>query len=208
MKEGIIIGYSGHAYVVIEILLANNYSIKSYCETKEKEFNPYGLSYLGNENETEVREYFIDKFVFIGIGDNTLREKIFRKLSNERTTMPEVRHPSAVISRSAQLGAATLVMPGVIINPFTTIGSCVICNTSSVIEHEVKIGDFSHIAPGAVIAGGVEIGKNCFIGANSIIKQGLKIGNNVIIGAGSVVLNDIPGSSMVFGNPAKKVYRE
>jgi len=47
------------------------------------------------------------------------------------------------------------------------------------------------------------LGDNCSIGTGSVILGPVKIGDNVIIGAGSVVINDIPGNSIVAGNPAK-----
>jgi maltose O-acetyltransferase len=53
--------------------------------------------------------------------------------------------------------------------------------------------------------GVVTIGNNVFIGAGAIILPNVHVGNNVIIGAGSVVTSDIPGNSVVVGNPAKVI---
>ncbi len=36
LKEIVIIGYSGHAYVVCDILKKNNQPIKGYCEKNKK----------------------------------------------------------------------------------------------------------------------------------------------------------------------------
>jgi sugar O-acyltransferase (sialic acid O-acetyltransferase NeuD family) len=201
MKEAIIIGYSGHSFVVLDILLANNYMIKGYCEKFEKEKNPYNLQYLGNEDD--LSQLGSNEFIFIAIGDNFRRNVIFHSLAEKGIQMPAVSHPTSIVSSKVKIGSASMLMPGCIVNALSIIGNGVICNSASVIEHECVIGDFVHIGPSAVLAGGVTIGDNCFIGANSFIKQGVKIGSNVVVGAGSVVLNDIKDNSVVYGNPSK-----
>lgn len=206
-KEAIIIGYSGHAFVVIENILANGYHIIGYCDKIAKESNPFRLAYLGYEREIYRFDKFKNKALFIAIGDNQTRANVFQHIENNSLNFPNVIHPSATVSPSVVLGSATVIMPGVVINAYAKIGSAVICNTSAVIEHECTIGDYVHIAPGAVLSGNVTIGNYSFIGANAVIKQGITIGSNVVIGAGSVVIKDIPDGTMVYGNPAKiKVY--
>ena len=207
IKEAVIIGYSGHAFVVIETLLANRYRIVGYCDKKVKENNPFQLTYLGDERDSIIVDKLRKRALFISIGDNTKRAKLFEKFDCFSLCCPNATHPSAIVSKTALLGNATVIMPGVVINAYAKIGSAVICNTSAVIEHECIIGDYAHIAPGAVLSGNVTIGNYSFIGANAVIKQGIKIGANVVVGAGSVVVEDIPDGAIVYGNPAKtKIY--
>lgn len=51
----------------------------------------------------------------------------------------------------------------------------------------------------------VNIGNNVFIGANSTVLPNVKIGDNCIIGAGCVVTKNIPGNSVVAGNPMRVI---
>jgi sugar O-acyltransferase (sialic acid O-acetyltransferase NeuD family) len=201
MKQAIIIGYSGHSFVVLDMLQLNEYTIKGYYEKTIKSINPYNLKYLGSEDELDIIE--TDIAIFITTGDNHTRNKIFENMSRYSDQMPALFHPNSTVAKSVKIGNASVIMPGSVINAFSIIGKGVICNTGSIIEHECIIGDFSHIAPGAVLAGGVLIGSNSFIGANTVIKQGVKVGTNVIVGAGSVIIKDVADNSIVYGNPSK-----
>lgn len=203
-KEAIIIGYSGHAYVLLDVLLANKFMQITYCEQQEKSFNPYHIKYLGNEKEIDVLKLLQDKPVFIGIGSNQKRAEVFEQLVKNKVNMPFIIHPSATKSSFINIGNASVVMQGAIINSLCKIGNAVICNSGCIIEHECVINDYVHIAPGAVLAGNVIVGEHTFIGANVVVKQGVKIGKRVVIGAGSVVVKDIADDCIAYGNPAKR----
>ena len=68
--EAVVIGYSGHALVVIDTLITLNYQLVGYCEQSSKTANPYHLSYLGKEDELEVLAQLKNKFIFLGLGEN------------------------------------------------------------------------------------------------------------------------------------------
>ncbi len=201
--DAIIIGYSGHAYVLLDVLITNGISILGYCEKELKTNNPYNLNYLGTESDSEVLRILKQHHVFLGIGNNNVRAMVFKNLVNQNVICPSIVHQKAIVSLKSAIGRGTVVMPGAIINSGAKIGDAVICNSASVIEHECIIGNFVHIAPGAVLAGNVTVGENTFVGANTVIKQGITVGASVIIGAGSVVVKDIPDNVTVYGNPAK-----
>ena len=202
-KKAAVIGYSGHALVVLDILLSNQYEIAGYCEKESKKSNPYNISYLGWEAEQGTLKLLKSVDCFIGIGRNDIRARIFEYLLNVGISLPAVAHKSAIVSPLAQLQQATVVMPGAIINSQARIGNAVICNSACVIEHECELDDYVHVAPGAVLAGNVKVKSMSFIGANAVVREGVTIGSNVTIGAGAVVVRDVKDNSVVFGNPAK-----
>lgn len=203
MRKLIVIGYSGHAYVVIDSAVKAGFSIAGYTENETLDTNPYNLNYLGNERKEDF-EYWGKKYQFIiGIGSNKIRLELLDLLESKGEDLVSVTHPSAYISTTATMGVGTFIACGVHVNPLAEIGDGVILNTGSIVEHECKIGKAAHIAPGAVLAGNVQVGGGSLIGANAVIKEGVKIGNNVIIGAGTVVLNSVPDGSKVVGNPGR-----
>lgn len=203
-KEIILFGYSGHAFVAAEVLLLAGYSLKGYLDTKQQTLNPFGLPYLGIENDESIMSGFITYGFFPSIGNNTIRRKIYEQFAAKGFSFIQAIHPKANVSSLVTIGPASLICQGANINPLVGLGKGVIINTGAVVEHECVIGDFAHVAPGAVLAGNVKVGENSFIGANAVIKQGVRIGNNVMVGAGAVVLHDLNDNQTYFGNPAKK----
>lgn len=198
----ILVGYGGHAYVAYSIAKAMAKNFTGYCDLQKKKNNPFGLQYHGPENE--ATELLAANKFFIAIGENNIRGKLSRQLSDQGLFPINLVHPSSIICHSAIIAPyGLLIAANVVVNPLTEIGIGVICNTASVIEHECRIGDFAHIGPGAVLCGNVSVGKNTFIGAASVIRQGITIGDNATIGAGAVVVKDVPDNACVKGNPAR-----
>jgi len=205
-KPVAIIGYSGHSYVIIDILLNAGRLVTAYCDQEEKEFNPYHLTYLGKEAEVVSK---LKKFDFFAcVAHNGIREKIHTQMSQYLGNPINAIHPSAVISGSVRMGDGIMIAANATLNPLVQLGTGVICNTSASIDHECVIGDFCHIAPGVVLCGAVEVGKGTFIGANSVVRQGIRIGNNVTIGAGTVVVKNVPDGATVVGNPARNLVKK
>ena len=200
-KKIVIIGYSGHSFGCIEVAIKQEYSIVGYHDILEKVNNPYSLNYLGHEDTIDSNNK-----VFIAIGDNIIRRKIYEKLRLKNISLDTTLiHSNTIISKTSLIEKQTFISAGVIINPQVKIGVGCIINTGAIIEHDCSVGKFTHIAPGAVLSGNVSIGSECLIGANAVIKQGVKIGDNVIIGAGAVVLKDIISNKTFVGNPAREI---
>lgn len=204
MENIAIIGYSGHALVVLDACKKANVKVNTYCDRFINDNNIYELDYLGNEADDKFNWNNVDAFV-LGIGDNIIRKNVAKLIKANNLPILSVVHPIAVINDFVEIGEGVFIASNAVINPLATIDDFCIINTGAIIEHECIIGKASHIAPGAVLAGNVKIGEKTFIGANSVIKQGVVIGNNVTIGAGSVVLKNIPDGETWVGNPAKKI---
>lgn len=200
----ILIGYSGHAFVVYGIFRAAGKKVTGYCDVAEKKYDPFGLTYFGTENSDAALEALKQNGYFIAIGDNGLRKKIYDSLQSKNLTPVNAIHPSAIIDGSVKIAAGgIMIAANVTINPLAEIATGAICNTGCIIEHECIVGEFAHIGPGAVLCGNVKIGEGTFVGAHAVIKQGITIGKNAMIGAGAVVVKNVPDHVTVIGVPAK-----
>jgi sugar O-acyltransferase (sialic acid O-acetyltransferase NeuD family) len=201
----ILIGYSGHAFVVCGILKRAGREITGYCDVAEKEYNPFSLQYFGKENSETGLQAIKEHGYFIAVGDNQLRRKIYEVLQKNNLSSVNAVHPSAVIDPSANIATeGVMVAANVTINPLASIATGAICNTGCIIEHECIVGEFAHIGPGAVLCGNVKIGDGTFVGANAVIRQGVTVGKNAMIGAGAVVIKDVPDNVTVVGVPARE----
>lgn len=202
----VIIGYSGHAYVVGDSYISMGNNIDYYTNLIEAISNPFNLKYLGCETDLNFKGWDMGLNFILGIGNNNIRYKAAQLILSKFQNIENVIDNNATISKTAKIGIGVFASKGVLINAFSKVHDFAILNTGCIIEHECEIGTAAHIAPGAVLAGNVKIGKRTFIGANSVIKEGVEIGDDVIIGAGSVILKNIKGNSKVVGNPARLIY--
>ena len=53
--------------------------------------------------------------------------------------------------------------------------------------------------------GPVILKRGCWIGAGAVILSGITVGEGAVVGAGAVVTHDVPGYTMVAGNPAREI---
>ncbi|TMX44384.1 acetyltransferase [Vibrio rotiferianus] len=202
MKSCAILGASGHGKVVAEIAELNGYQNITFFDdrwpslTSVEHWDVYGdtAALLATANEYDV--------VVVAIGHNATRCMKQRELSAAGASFDVLVHPSAVISKYANIKAGTVVMANAIVNPFSHIGASCIINTSSIVEHDCKLAEGVHISPNTSLAGGVEVGENSWVGIGCQVKQLVVIGRDVIVGAGSTVVNLIPDFQTVVGSPA------
>jgi len=198
----ILVGYSGHGFVLADILLLSGHRLEGYMDNEEKALNPYGLTWYGDENSTRAMEILRFHPFIVAIGNNKVREKVFRRLQQTAAPINAI-HPASLLAQKVTVGKGIAIMAGAIVNPLAVIHDGAIINSGAVVEHECTIGPFAHIAPGAVLAGNVNVGAGSFIGAGAAVKQGISIGKGVTVGAGAVILKDVPDAVTVVGNPGR-----
>jgi sugar O-acyltransferase (sialic acid O-acetyltransferase NeuD family) len=205
INKNILLGYSGHGYVVADAAFEAGITIGFYADKNEASKNPFKLDYIGYEKDKNF-EYWNKGCEFIlGIGSNKIRSNLAGLVLKKGEKLLTIIHPGATVAKSVQIGDGTFIAAQSAINAFTKLGDYAIINTGSIVEHECSIADGVHIAPGAVLAGNVSVGRHTFIGANAVIKEGVSIGSNVIVGAGSTIINDISSGKKVVGSPGKEI---
>ena len=95
----VLIGYSGHAWVVADCLVAAGYALAGYCDRAPVAHNPYDLSFLGTETDVATLVRLRTHGWFVSIGDNAVRARVQAALRTALGTAPVVaRHPSAIVS--------------------------------------------------------------------------------------------------------------
>ena len=140
-----------------------------------------------------------------GVGDNRPRERLFELGCSCRLIPLTVRHPSAVVSRWANIGVGCQLLPGSIVNAGAALGKNVIVNSGAIVEHDCIIGEHAHIATGARLASTVWVGSGAHVGAGATVRQRIRIGEGAIVGAGAVVVKDVDPGVVVAGVPARPI---
>ncbi len=209
MDKLVIWGASGHARVVADIIrLQGEYEILGFIDNIHPERHRTdfcGAQILGGEEQLDKILDQGVRHILLGFGDCAARLKLSEKVKSMGFHLATAIHPSAIMASDATIGAGTVVVGGVVINPGCTIGENVILNTSSSVDHDCMIGDGAHICPGAHLAGKVTIGRGTWIGIGACVIDHISIGTSVLIGAGAVVVKDIPDHVVAYGNPARVI---
>ena len=208
MENIIIIGASGHAKVIIDIVQEEGkYHIAGLLD-QNRPVNEQVLGYpiLGKEEDLPnlVKIHAI-KGVLIAIGDNFTRAKGVARVRKICPDLPFVStiHPKATIARDISIGEGTVVMAGVSINIGATVGAFCILNTNASLDHDSTIENYASLAPGVITGGDCHIGEYSSIGIGAIMLHGIRVDEHTVIGAASLVNKPIESFVVAYGIPAK-----
>jgi UDP-perosamine 4-acetyltransferase len=194
LSTAYIFGSGGHARVIASLI------------PHEAEFVVPGHD--GGINEAEFFERLDDHIrhpIFIGIGSNEVRRRIFDRLKAAGVTVATCIAPHAFVARTAVIEEGAVICAGAVVGAGARIGRNAIVNTLASVDHDCVLGDDGMVAAGVTIAGTVRIGVNSFFGVKSAVIPGITIGNNVRVRAGAVIVRDVPDDVTVSGIPARIV---
>jgi sugar O-acyltransferase (sialic acid O-acetyltransferase NeuD family) len=211
----IIVGAGGHAIVVADALLAAGARVLGFTDADPSRhgLTLCGLPVLGDDR---VLDGHTPKSVQLangigGVGSRRgepLRRNVQQRLAAMGWTFVSVRHPSAVVSPFAHVGAGAQLLAACVVQPGAQVGEGCIVNTAAVVEHDVTLGAWVHIAPRALACGNAAVGARSHVGAGAVLRQGLTLGADSVVGAGAVVVKDCAGGGVLVGVPARLVGRK
>ncbi len=197
-----LIGAGGHAKVVLDALLAGGVDI-GMIRVRDGNVGMRGRDLLGAAIEApELDERLAGEDVHVAIGAISARAELLNRATALGARALTIIHPSAQVSRFAEVGDGIFVAAQAVIGPSARVGRGVIVNHGAVIDHDSLVGDHCHIAPNASLGGGVRLGHRVLIGAGAVVLPGIRIGDDAIIGAGAVVICDVPDHAEWVGVPA------
>ena len=191
-----LIGAGGHAKVVADILIESGRPPTAFLDDAPKHNCIFDIPVIQGLDLPDPTAIAI-----VAIGDNASRTRLAARYSAFGVAI----HPSARVSRDAEIGPGSVVMAGAVINAGTRIGAHCIINSRASVDHDCLIGDFSHVAPGATIGGNVQVGTGTMIGLGANVIHGRIIGDHTVIGAGSTVVHDMASNVVAFGVPARVI---
>jgi len=210
MEKIIIIGASGHAKVITDIIEKNGqYEIYGFVDSYKKMGSDI-LRYkiIGDEKcipYLKEKEGIIKGIV--AIGDNWKRKEMVKKIKDLVMDFDFISaiHPSASISNYISIGKGVAVMAGVVINSDAQIDDYCIINSKASLGHDSMMEEFSSLSSGVTIGGNVNIGKFTAISIGATVVNNVNIGKHTVIGAGALVTKDVGDFQIAYGSPAKLI---
>ena len=207
MQQLIVIGSGGHSRAVLStIKLLDSFSLVGIIDINFSDPGECilgipvlgGLDYLNSLSSESLS-------LFLAIGDNSMRHRVFLDLPCQNFSFPSIVHPSSIVSSSASFGCGNFIAPNSHLGPEARVGDFSIINTASNVEHEAHVGDFCHLAPNSLVCGRSRIGSSVFCGAGSTIIENISIANSTYLAAGTVLVHSILTSGLRYkGIPGKK----
>lgn len=145
----LVIGAGGHGKVVAEIAEDCGYKKIAFLD----DHNTAAIGKLA-----DIGKFTADyEYAFVGIGNNAVRGELIERLHLAGYKIPVLVHPTAYVSRTAQIGPGTVVEPKAIVNANTVIGDGCILSVGAIIDHDVTVGDGCHINSGAIVKAGAKL---------------------------------------------------
>lgn len=202
----ILIGGGGHCRSCVSVIESTKaFNIAGIVDFAPPQGDLSAYTYLGDDDCLGEIAPGRDWLITMGsVGPAKVRTMAFEHALALRGAEPvKIVAASAVVARTANIGAGTIVMHHAIVNSSASIGRNCIINNRALVEHDVQVGDHVHVATGAIVNGGCSIGNGVFVGSGSVLKQGIEIGADVWIGMGAVVAHDLKEAGWYVGNPAR-----
>ena len=166
----------------------------------------HGFKILGTFEDLFSKESLIGESFLLTMGDNHIHAELTEKILQKGGNIPSLFHPTAVVSRFAEISPI-----GVYISAFSHIQADTIIGQGTVILAGVNISHTNTIGKYCFIAGGATVGAYTIVedyvfvgqGALSISAKVKTIGHHAYIGAKALVTKAVPANVTVAGHPAR-----
>lgn len=216
MRRIIIIGGYGNGTVAASTVEDINYaSTKKQFEIigflNDRETEPInGYPVLGKVEYYDIKEYleqpdvyFLYTLISAKLNYKFLHKLLSLKIPTEK--FATIIHPTAVISKFAEIGNGVCIQPFVSVGPNVKIGNHVQIFAQSLIGHNSTLNDYSYVANNACIGANVVLEEGAYLGTNCCTLENIIIGKWALVGMGAVVIKTVEEYTKVVGNPAKVI---
>lgn len=206
-KDIYILGVGRNTGVYMDLVEACGYKIVGLIHYSE---DRVGEDYMGVKIVMSHKDLFQNDSLndcnfAISVGDNYIRTEIANKIRKRCGTLPQLIHPTVIVSKRATVADNVVVHANSVIQAGTSIGFDSVISYNVSLTHTSQIGRSCYLAAGSNVGAYVNVEDNVFIGQGATIISGKveRIGKNSIVGAGSLVTKSVPSNVIVAGSPAR-----
>lgn len=199
----LLIGAGGHAHACIDVLECDGaFRIAGLIGLPEERSQQHlGYTVIGCDHDLPAlaRQYRYALVTLGQIASPAGRIRLYRQLLDLGFALPAVIAPTAHVSRSASIGAGSIVMHGAIVNAGARVGDNCIINSRAIVEHDASLAEHCHLSTGAILNGHASVAAGSFIGSGSIVREGVRIGQGSVVGMALAVRHDLPENCRYIG---------
>ncbi|OKZ12076.1 MAG: transferase [Bacteroides oleiciplenus] len=206
MKDIYILGVGCNTVVYIDLVESCGYRVVGLYHYEEGRTGEiyFGHKIIGSNEELFSLDLSGKQFA-ISVGDNKIRSSLYNKILYKGGVVPTIIHPSAIVSKYAQLGSGIVVHANSVVSPDVIIGDDSIVSSNDLITHGSRMGKHCFVASNVVLGANVHMCDYAFVGSGATIisSKVSYIGRGAIVGAGAVVTKNVEADACVAGNPAR-----
>lgn len=152
----------------------------------------------------QIREYQDDVEFIIASGEPAGREKLYHRIKEAGYPLTTICDPGCSIGLGAEVKEGCVLYNSAI-SPDVVIEPNVFLDGRVVIGHDAVVGAHSVLSVNSFIGGHTVIGSRNYIGTGAILKDRIRTGEDTIVCMGSVLFRNARESSIMMGNPAKRI---
>lgn len=139
-----------------------------------------GVPVIGKTSELE--KFFPEyKQLLVTIGNNALRERLYREAVLIGYSFPSVIHSSAYVSPHAMIGSGCVILNNVVVQNNAHIGNGCILNPGVEAHHDSTIGNYCWIYTNSVVRSLTHVGDRVWIGSTATVSTGAIVPDDAVI---------------------------
>ena len=144
-----------------------------------------GAPVIGRTSELDRFFPSYKRLAFV-IGNNRLREKLYKTAERIGYDFPNLVFPSAFISPYASMGRGCIVLNNAVVQNGARIGNGVILSSGSEAHHDSSIGDFCVVYSNSVVRSLTHVGDRVWIGSTATVSTFAVVPDDTVIEDGAV----------------------
>lgn len=144
-----------------------------------------GVPVIGKTND--MGSFYPDyKLLLVTIGNNALRERLYKEAAAISYSFPNIIHTSAYISPRAHIGSGCVILNNAVVQNNAKCGDGCILNPGVELHHDSTIGSYCLIYTNSVVRSLTTVGSRVWIGSNVTVSTSAMVPDDTRVSDGSV----------------------
>jgi len=136
---------------------------------------------------SEVASFYPEyKLLLVTIGNNRLREQLYKEAAAIGYIFPNIIHPTAYISPHAHIGTGCVILNNAVVQNNATCGDGCILNPGVELHHDSTVGSCCLIYTNSVVRSLTHVGDRVWIGSTATVSTSAVVPDDTTIGDGEV----------------------